>query len=166
MSARGYALHIACPQLFFPHSTAFRTFSLPQCSWSVVSEVISKFVSSSNFGFPCFSVLLVLFWASQAQKPRNREMNAPQLRASYFIFFNPSSDWRARPSPLRCKNEYMVFTLRNGTAAQVVVGSIVWAFRRFKKPRCRGYALHISYFFTARSPFSFLPLLVERIVKY
>ena len=40
----------------------------------------------------------------------------------------------ARPSPLNCKNEYMVLALGEKTAAQAVVGSIVWAFRRLKKP--------------------------------
>ena len=54
---------------------------------------------------------------------------------------------RARPTPLKCKNEYLVLPLREETAVQAVVGTIVWAFRRLKKPRCRnmsarGYALH------------------------
>ena len=54
---------------------------------------------------------------------------------------------KARPSPLNCKNEYMVLPLGEETAVQTVVGSIVRAFRRLKKPRCRemttrGYALH------------------------
>ena len=54
---------------------------------------------------------------------------------------------RARPSPLNCKNEYPVLALWEETAVQAVVGSIVWAFRRLKKPRnrkmsARGYALH------------------------
>ena len=42
---------------------------------------------------------------------------------------------RARPTPLKCKNEYLVLALGEETAAQVVV---VWAFRRLKKPRCQG----------------------------
>ena len=33
---------------------------------------------------------------------------------------------RARPTPLKCKNEYLVFTLGDETAVQAVVGSIVW----------------------------------------
>ena len=37
---------------------------------------------------------------------------------------------RARPTPLKCKNEYLVLALEEETAAQAVVGSIVWAFRR------------------------------------
>ena len=49
--------------------------------------------------------------------------------------------------PLKCKNEYPVLPLGEETAVQAVVGSIIWAFRRLKKPRCRemsasGYALH------------------------
>ena len=51
---------------------------------------------------------------------------------------------RARPTPLKCKNDYMMLALGEETAVQ---GSIVWAFRRLKKPRSRemsprGYALH------------------------
>ena len=54
---------------------------------------------------------------------------------------------RARPTPLKCKNEYSVLALGEETAVQAVVGSIVWAFRRLNKPRCRemsarGYALY------------------------
>ena len=54
---------------------------------------------------------------------------------------------RGRPSPLNCKNESMVITLEEETAAQTVVGSIVWALRKLRKPRCRemsarSYALH------------------------
>ena len=54
---------------------------------------------------------------------------------------------KARLTPLKCKNEYLVLTLGEETAVQAVVGSIVWAFRRLKKPRCRemsarGYALY------------------------
>ena len=54
---------------------------------------------------------------------------------------------RARPTPLKCKNEYPMLPLREETAVQAVVASIVWAFRRFKTPRsremsARGYALH------------------------
>ena len=54
---------------------------------------------------------------------------------------------RARPTPLKCKIEDLVLPLGEETAVQAVVGSIVWPFRKFKKPRCRetsacGYALH------------------------
>ena len=54
---------------------------------------------------------------------------------------------RARPTPLKCENAYPVLALGEETAAQAVGGSIVWAFRRFEKPRsqemsARGYALH------------------------
>ena len=44
---------------------------------------------------------------------------------------------RARPTPVKCKNEYLVLALGKETAVQAVVGSIVWAFCRLKKPRCR-----------------------------
>ena len=33
--------------------------------------------------------------------------------------------------------KYLVLALGEGTAVQAVVGYIVWAFRRLKKPRCR-----------------------------
>ena len=51
------------------------------------------------------------------------------------------------PTPLKCKNEYLVLPLVWETTVQTVVGSIVWAFRRLKLPRCRemsarGYALY------------------------
>ena len=54
---------------------------------------------------------------------------------------------RARPTPLKCRNEYLVLALEEETAVQAVVDSIFWAFCRLKKPRCqemsaRGYALH------------------------
>ena len=61
------------------------------------------------------------------------------------------------PTPLKCENVYLVLALGKETAVQAVVGSIVWAFGRLKKPRCwemsaRGYALdsvcpQISFFF-------------------
>ena len=56
---------------------------------------------------------------------------------------------RARPTPLKCENEYLVLAMGK-TTVQVVFGSIVWAFRSLKKPRiremsARGYALHISW---------------------
>ena len=50
---------------------------------------------------------------------------------------SPRFAHRARPTPLKCKNEYPVLPLGEETAVQAVVGSIVWAFRRLKKPRCR-----------------------------
>ena len=51
---------------------------------------------------------------------------------------------RARPTLLKCKNEYLVLALRKETAVQTVV---VLAFSRLEKPRCRemsagSYALH------------------------
>ena len=39
---------------------------------------------------------------------------------------------RAHPKPLKCKNEYLVLALGEETVIQVVVGAIVWAFRRLK----------------------------------
>ena len=61
--------------------------------------------------------------------------------------FAPSLGWRARPRPLKGKNEYLVLALRKKFPAKAVVGFIIWAFRRLKNPRCRemsarGYALH------------------------
>ena len=54
---------------------------------------------------------------------------------------------RTRPTPLKCKNEYLVLALGEETAVKELVGCIVWEFRRLKNPRCRdmsarGYALH------------------------
>ena len=69
----------------------------------------------------------------------------------------------AEPSPigrasLKCENEYIVLALGEGTADQVMIGFIIRAFRRLKKPRslemrARGYALHsvcpqLSFFFS------------------
>ena len=56
---------------------------------------------------------------------------------AYWVKSSPVFAYRARPSPLNCKNDYLVIALQEETAAQAVVGSIVWAFRRLKKPRCR-----------------------------
>ena len=48
-----------------------------------------------------------------------------------------------------CKNEYLVLALGEESAAQAVVGSINWTFRRLKKPRremsASGYAFHSVY---------------------
>ena len=63
---------------------------------------------------------------------------------------NRVSELKSAPTiftPLKCKNEYLVLALREETAVQAVGNSIVWAFRRLKKPRyremsARGYALH------------------------
>ena len=46
---------------------------------------------------------------------------------------------KARHSLGNCKNEYMVLELENEAAAQAVIGSIVWAFRRLS------YILHMLY---------------------
>ena len=51
--------------------------------------------------------------------------------------FAGSADWaeplplfahRARPTLLKCKNDYQVLPMGEETAVQAVVGSIVWAF--------------------------------------
>ena len=69
----------------------------------------------------------------------------------------PSADRIGTTKRSRCTESHhgRVFRLAS-IAVQAVVGSIVWAFRRLKKPRCRntcarGYALHsvcpqLSYF--------------------
>ena len=54
---------------------------------------------------------------------------------------------RSRPSPLNCKNEYLVLALGEESANEIVMGSIVWAFGRLKNLRsrkmsARGCALH------------------------
>ena len=54
---------------------------------------------------------------------------------------------RARSTPLKCRNEYLVLAIGEEISAQAVVGSIDWAFCRLKKPKsfemsARGYALH------------------------
>ena len=61
--------------------------------------------------------------------------------------FADSLNWRARSSPLNCENEPQKLTPGKKTGDQAVVGSIVWVFRRLKKPRsremsARSYALH------------------------
>ena len=67
--------------------------------------------------------------------------------SAHWAELSPLFAHRARPTPLNCKNEYLVLALGEETAAQAVVGSIVWAFRRLKKPisremSARRYALH------------------------
>ena len=59
---------------------------------------------------------------------------------------SPLSAHRARPSPLNYKKR-VLGSLGEETAVQAVVGSIVCAFRRIKKPKsremsARGYAIH------------------------
>ena len=71
-----------------------------------------------------------------------KEINRHCLVAKFAV----DAHW-AEPSPLKCENEYPVLPLGEETAVQTVIGSIVWAFRRLKKPRswemsARGYALH------------------------
>ena len=67
--------------------------------------------------------------------------------SAYWAEPSPLFAHRARPSLFKCENEYLLLALGEVTAAQAVVGSIVWAFRRLIKPRiremsARGYALH------------------------
>ena len=49
----------------------------------------------------------------------------------------PASAGGRAPVHSNCKNEYLVFASGEETAAQVLVDSIVWGFRRLKKPRNR-----------------------------
>ena len=51
--------------------------------------------------------------------------------------FAPSLGWKARPSSPYCKNEYLGLALGEETAAQAVVGSIVWASGKLKKTKGR-----------------------------
>ena len=44
----------------------------------------------------------------------------------------------ARPTPVKCKNEYLLLALGEGTEVQAVVGSMAWAFRRLKKAKESG----------------------------
>ena len=74
-------------------------------------------------------------------------LGGPVRWESHWAEPSPLFAHRARLTPLKCENEYMVLALVEETAVQAVVGSIVWAFRRLKKPRsreksARGYALH------------------------
>ena len=68
----------------------------------------------------------------------------PQLAGNaHWAEPSPLFAHRARPTPLKCENEYPVLPLGEETAVQAVV----WAFRRLKKSRrremsARGYALH------------------------
>ena len=69
-------------------------------------------------------------------------------------------------SSINCKNEYLVLALREETAVQAVVGSIVWAFCRPNKPRnremsARGYALH-----SVRPQLSIFPWTLEEIDQW
>ena len=72
---------------------------------------------------------------------------AQSTGSAHWAESSPLFAHRARPTPLKCKSEYLVLSLGEETVVQTVVVSIVWAFCRLKKPRCRemsarGYALH------------------------
>ena len=84
------------------------------------------------------------------------DRNGPVLSRSFHTRESRNDHWaepsplfahRARPTTLKCKNEYPVLSLGDETAVQAVVGSIICATPVLKKPRCRemsarGYALH------------------------
>ena len=61
---------------------------------------------------------------------------AETLRSILFTVPPPRLTWRAGSNPLNCKIQNEGFALWEETAAQAVVGSIVWAFGELKKPRC------------------------------
>ena len=76
--------------------------------------------------------------------------------SAHWAELSPPFVHRAFPSPLNCKNEYLVLVLGEETAVQAVVGSIVWAFGRLKKPR--------SWEMSARSyALSFFPAIMYKI---
>ena len=81
-------------------------------------------------------------------KEINRHCNVAQFAGNaHWAEPLPLFVHRAHPTPLKCKNEYLVLPPGEETAVQTEVGSIVWAFRRLKKPRCRemsarGYAFY------------------------
>ena len=78
--------------------------------------------------------------------------NIWSISSSIFEYTNhlepsPLFAHRACPTSLKCKIVYLMLRLGKETAVQAIVGSIVWAFRRLNKRRCRemsarGYALH------------------------
>ena len=70
--------------------------------------------------------------------------------------FVASLEWRARPSPLICKNEYLVYALVEGTAIQAIVGTIVWAFHRLKSQRSRKKSDRPHALHSVRARLSFL----------
>ena len=80
---------------------------------------------------------------SQERQTREKQLNENRYKLQLL-------NGLALTSPLKRKNEYLVLVLGEETAVQAVVGSIVWAFRRLKKPWCRemsarGYALYSVY---------------------
>ena len=52
---------------------------------------------------------------------------------------------------LNCKNEYLVLAPEEESTVQAVVGSIVWAFRRLKKPRIREMNRNVDREYRARN---------------
>ena len=69
--------------------------------------------------------------------------------------FAPSLSWMARPSPLSCKTECVLFALEEETAAQAVVDCIVLAFRGSKSQRAWRWALAATRFIVCAANFSF-----------
>ena len=71
---------------------------------------------------------------------QDMELQARNFRPSSMGMPIGSSPHHCSPIgyPPLCKNEYLVLSLGRETAARAVVGAIVWAFRRRKKPRSRG----------------------------
>ena len=109
---------------------------------------------------------------AQRAERRTRDRNVPGSKLACSIWFFPSARklvgiarWPSSlvvligPSPHHCsptgrallhssvKTSTRCFHWGEETAVHAIVGSIIWAFRRQKKPRCRemstrGYALH------------------------
>ena len=63
---------------------------------------------------------------------------------AYWAELPPLFPHSARPTPLKGENEYVVLALREETAVQAAVGSIVWALRHLgsKSQSVGRYALH------------------------
>ena len=67
----------------------------------------------------------ILFGSARSQRTRD----LADLR-----MFAPRLGWKARPNPLNTKNGYLMFAIREGTAAHAVVGSISsWRFAGSKR---------------------------------
>ena len=85
----------------------------------------------------------------RADISRLEKSSAPKIPVSDWSFLadDYAPDGKKESWGQKCKNEYPVLPPGEKTAFQAVGGSIVWAFRRLKKPRsremsARGYALH------------------------
>ena len=71
---------------------------------------------------------------------------------------------RARPNRLKRENEYLLLALGEETAVQAVVDSIsiVWAFRRLKKPSCREMSTRSYALYSVRPQLPF-PFHLEKL---